>query len=181
VRIDITDFDITDRAEAKFWAHGIDTAQVLAVLDHPWTVIRNRPNRVAPYVFLGLDYQGRCLAIPIVPTDDPLIWRPITAWYCKPSEIAKLKQRRSVMEEPVTYGPLYEPLDDEERELMDSDQWDWEHPIEIRVIGDPGAVLRLRFTRDEYVVLSEHARALGVSTHEFIKQAALAAVQAPAR
>ena len=90
-RIEIADFEITPAAASKFWSHGIDEQQVYAVLDHPRTVIRNRAARAAPYVVLGRDEQGRCLAIPIVPTDDRLVWRPITAWYCKPSEAAKLR------------------------------------------------------------------------------------------
>ncbi len=90
-RIEIVGFDITVTAETKFWTHGIRTGQVEAVLDYSWTVIRNRPDRAAPYVLIGRDEQNRCLAIPIAPTHDRLVWRPITAWYCKPSEAAKLR------------------------------------------------------------------------------------------
>ena len=89
--IEIADFEITPAAAAKFWSHGIDQQQVYAVLDHPSIVTRNQAGRAAPYVLIGRDEQGRCLAIPIVPTDDRLTWRPITAWYCKPSEAAKLR------------------------------------------------------------------------------------------
>lgn len=90
-RIEIVGFDLTDTAEAKFWTHGIRPEQVEAVLDRRWSVIRNRPDRAAPFVLIGRDEQGRCLAIPIMPTNDRLIWRPITAWYCKSSEAAKLR------------------------------------------------------------------------------------------
>jgi hypothetical protein len=90
-RIEIVSFDITATAEDKFWMHGIRAKQVEAVLNHPWTVIRNRPDRAAPHLLIGRDEQGRCLAIPIAPTRDRLVWRPITAWYCKPSEAAKLR------------------------------------------------------------------------------------------
>jgi hypothetical protein len=68
---------------------------------------------------------------------------------------------------------LREPLDDEERELMDPDNWDWDTTVEGRTIGTPGAILEIRLTREEYVALSRHARTLGISPHEFIKQAAL--------
>jgi hypothetical protein len=90
-RTEIADFDITVTAERKFRAHGINTDQVFAVLDRPWTTTRNRAGRTVPRVLIGRDDQGRCLAIPIVPTDDPYVWRPITAWYCKRSEAAKLR------------------------------------------------------------------------------------------
>ena len=90
-RIEIVGFAIMFTAESKFWTHGIVREQVEAVLDRPWTVIRNRRGRAAPFVLIGRDEQSRCLAIPIAPTPDRLIWRPITAWRCKPSEAAKLR------------------------------------------------------------------------------------------
>lgn len=181
MRIEFADFDITEAAEAKFWSHGIDSDQVYAVLDRPLVVIRNRPGRAASFVLLGRDDRGQCLAIPIMPTDDPHIWRPITAWRCKPSELAKLRQRRSIMESPVNFASPQELLDAEERHVMDSDEWDWDHPVESKVVGVPGAILRLRLSREEYAALSRHAKASGLSTHEFIKRAALAAVQSPVR
>ena len=78
------------------------------------------------------------------------------------------------MTEPVRYESIQEPLDDDERELMDPDNWDWDNPIEGVTIGNPGAILVLRFTFEEYDHLFEAAHAQGLSTHEFIKQAALA-------
>ncbi len=77
---------------AKFAAHGIGDDQVLQVLDGAHTIQRNRRGHAAPYLLIGEDYGGRCLAIPIMPTDDPAIWRPVTAWPCKPSERATLRR-----------------------------------------------------------------------------------------
>jgi hypothetical protein len=93
-RIDIADFRIFPVTERKFWSHNINTDQVYAVLDHFWTVIRNRADRAASNILLGTDYQGRCIAIPINATEDPLIWQPVTAWYCKPREAAILRKAR---------------------------------------------------------------------------------------
>jgi hypothetical protein len=93
-RIEIADFEFSDRIVAKFRRHGIGTEQVYAVLGNFRITIRNRKERAASHILLGTDDQGRCLAIPIVPTDDPYVWRPITAWYCKPSEVAILRRRR---------------------------------------------------------------------------------------
>ncbi|MGH2617838.1 MAG: hypothetical protein ACRDJC_21625 [Thermomicrobiales bacterium] len=78
------------------------------------------------------------------------------------------------MDKPIRYESIQEPLDDEERELMDPDNWDWENPIEGVTVGDPGAILPIHFTFDEYHHLSEAAHEQGLTTHEFIKQAALA-------
>jgi hypothetical protein len=83
------------------------------------------------------------------------------------------------MNEPIRYESIQEPLDDEERELMDPDNWDWENPIEGVTVGDPGAILSIRFTFDEYQHLFEAAHAQGLTTHEFIKRVALAAVSTP--
>lgn len=88
---DIIDFDLTDRALVKAARHGIILPQLYAVLDNRHVLTRNRKDRAASHVLIGRDDQGRCLAIPVAPTEDPLIWRPITAWYCKPSEAAKLR------------------------------------------------------------------------------------------
>ncbi|MBA2598895.1 MAG: hypothetical protein M3Q50_02025 [Chloroflexota bacterium] len=93
-RIDIADFDLSDRNVTKLWGHGIVSDQLYAVLDRLWTVMRNRKDRTASHVLLGTDDQGRCLAIPIVATDDAIVWRPKTARYCKPGGAAILLQRR---------------------------------------------------------------------------------------
>jgi hypothetical protein len=92
--IDVADLDILDRAIDKMWEHRIIPEQLFAVLRNSPIVIHNRKSRTASHILLGFDHQGQCIAAPIVPTDDPLIWRPITAWYCKPSEAAILRQRR---------------------------------------------------------------------------------------
>jgi hypothetical protein len=151
------------------------------VLDRSWTVIRNRKERAASHILLGTDDQGRCLAIPIVPTDDPYIWRPITAWYCKPSELARLRRSRSIMEEPSGYGPRQEPLDEEERELMDPESWDWDHPIQGRTLGTPAAVLRVRFSRDEFRAIASMARSAGIGPVELLRRTMIERIAAEAR
>lgn len=63
-----------------------------------------------------------------------------------------------------------DPLDDEERELMDPDSWDWDNPIEGHTIGTPGAVVRVRFTREEFLALDRIARAAGANPVDLIHQ-----------
>jgi hypothetical protein len=94
-RIDILDLGIADGTMDKLWRHGITDNQLYAVLDHFWIVVRNRKDRAATHVLIGTDDHDRCLTIPIVATDDPVIWQPITAWHCKPSGAAILRKRRS--------------------------------------------------------------------------------------
>jgi hypothetical protein len=51
-----------------------------------------------------------------------------------------------------------EPLDEEERKLKDPETWDWDNPIGGRTVGTPGAVLRMCFTRVEFLALVRIAR-----------------------
>jgi hypothetical protein len=90
-RITIREFRISERAAEKFWSHGITQRQVEEVLLSRLIVTINRKDRVAEYLAIGRDGNGRCIAIPLAATDDPSVWRPNTAWYCKPGESAKLR------------------------------------------------------------------------------------------
>jgi hypothetical protein len=94
-RREVAHFDMSDRALAKAAAHGISERQLYAVLDNGPYVLRNRRDRAAQFIVLGWDDGGRCLAIPVLPTNDPIVWQPITAWYCKLSEEAILRRWRS--------------------------------------------------------------------------------------
>jgi uncharacterized DUF497 family protein len=71
----ITDFHIDDENREKFAAHGLTARQVGQILDGPHVVVRNRKRRRALYLVVGTDYGGACIAVPIEPTNDPLVWR----------------------------------------------------------------------------------------------------------
>lgn len=176
-RIVIADLDVTGAVE-KLWNHGLTAAQARSILGHPWVVARNRRGRAAPYLLIGRDEQGRCLTMPIVPTDDPLTWRVITGWNCKPSEAAILRRRRAIMEQPIRYGPPRDPFDADEIEHMDPDNWDWDNPLEGVTVGDPRAVLRIAFSFDEVDALVQVARARGLTTEELVRQLAIDALHA---
>jgi hypothetical protein len=89
--ITIFDFAISEDAADHIWRHRITRDQLYEMLEHRWVSIANRKGRAARWVVIGRDSAGRCIAVPVAPTDDPTVWRPITAWYCKPSEAAKLR------------------------------------------------------------------------------------------
>ena len=85
------------------------------------------------------------------------------------------------MTDPIRYESIQEPLDDEERALMNPDNWDWDNPIEGVTVGDPKLLFTLEFTGSEVhaldaLVAAAHAR--GLSTEEFIKRVAFDAVHA---
>ena len=74
--------------------------------------------------------------------------------------------------------PTQEPLDDEERELMDPETWDWNTVEEGLTVGEPGTLLTLEFSRDEHRLLAQVAGGEGLTTHEFIKRSALNSARA---
>jgi hypothetical protein len=63
-----------------------------------------------------------------------------------------------------------EPLDAEEREFMDPDTWDWEKTEVGCTRGTPGAVIEVRFTRDEILALNRLAQQAGVGPVEYTRQ-----------
>lgn len=84
----IRDFMFDDDNEAEFAAHGITVRQVDEILDHRFSTQPNRKGRRGLYLVVGRDVSGNCIATPVEPTHGRGLWRPITAWYCKPSEKA---------------------------------------------------------------------------------------------
>ena len=88
--IQIYAFLFDDDTEEKFAVHGIRRTQVAQILDEDPVILLNRKGRRGVYLIIGRDWGGACIAVPIEPTHDPYLWRPITAWYCKASEEARL-------------------------------------------------------------------------------------------
>ncbi len=82
------------------------------------------------------------------------------------------------MDKPIRYESIQEPLDEEERALMDPDAWDWGNPVEAVVAENLLVELPIEVTLDEHRILGRAARDEGLGTHEFIKQTALAAARA---
>jgi uncharacterized DUF497 family protein len=82
----IEDFAFDEENEEEMAKHGISPEQLLQVLDGPYRVRKNRHQRRASHLILGRDRQSQCIAIPVEPTHVREIWRPVTAWFCKPHE-----------------------------------------------------------------------------------------------
>lgn len=86
----IADFIIDEDNQEKFHSQQLTARQVGQILDGPHTIVPNRKRRRARYLVVGLDHGGNCIAVPVEPTHDPLVWRPVTAWRCKGWERALL-------------------------------------------------------------------------------------------
>lgn len=89
----IHDFLIDDENEEKFAAHGVSARQVAQVLDSAYLVIPNRKRRRGLYLVVGRDHGGSAITIPVENTRQPTVWRPITAWFSKPHELALLQRK----------------------------------------------------------------------------------------
>jgi len=74
----------------------------------------------------------------------------------------------------IRYESIQEPLDEEERELMDPDTWDWENPIEV-VTGPGGVrwVFEVPLEEDDLSEIEPAAHAKGMTVIAFLKDAAL--------
>lgn len=90
---EIADFLIDEENEEKFAAHGVSALQVLQILENSHMVVPNRRGRSGIFLVVGRDNSGSCIAVPVEPTYVVDLWRPITAWRCKASELAQLERR----------------------------------------------------------------------------------------
>ena len=89
----IADFLFDEENEEKFAAHGVSALQVLQLLENNHMVVPNRQGRRGIFLVVGRDNSGSCIAVPVEPTHVLDLWRPVTAWRCKPSELVQLERR----------------------------------------------------------------------------------------
>ncbi len=80
------------------------------------------------------------------------------------------------MNEVIRYESTQEPLDEEERELMDPDSWDWDSAEDGIPNPNAGAVLRVRFAREEFLALARIARNEGIGPVELIRRTMLRSI-----
>ena len=86
-------FWIDNENAAKFAEHGLSVGQVDQMLDSAFVTLRNRSDRRGLYLVIGRDHGGMCIAVPIEPTHQRGVWRPITAWGCKRGEQTHLERQ----------------------------------------------------------------------------------------
>jgi hypothetical protein len=73
------------------------------------------------------------------------------------------------------HGLHIPPTNEEREQLMDSDYWDWEIPVEVVKADNPGLRLTLRFDGDEVRAIVAAARHAQMPTYEYIKRVILEA------
>jgi uncharacterized DUF497 family protein len=89
----IAEFLFDDVNEEKIARHGLSIRRVRQVLDNVHVIAPNRRARRGMYLVIGRDHGGAAITVPVEPTHDPKLWRPITAWPSKAHEAAKLPRR----------------------------------------------------------------------------------------
>ena len=82
------------------------------------------------------------------------------------------------MNQSIRSEPIHEALDDEERELMNPDTWDWDDTAEGVTMGEPRASLTIPFSFEELDAIVVAARGQGLSTEEFVKRLVLGSLHA---
>jgi hypothetical protein len=83
---DVAGFLFDDENEEEMAAHRLTPRRVIQMLENAHTVVPNRRGRRGHYLIVGRDNGGACITVPIEPTRDALVWRPVTAWLSKDYE-----------------------------------------------------------------------------------------------
>jgi hypothetical protein len=89
----VKSFCFDELNESKIDSHTFTLDQIVQVLEHRHVIVPNRKARRGLYLVIGRDDAGSCISIPIEPTGDPEVWRPVTAWPSKSVENFVLEQR----------------------------------------------------------------------------------------
>ena len=85
-------FVFDDENMEKFASHGLTERQVDQILDGQFVHYRNRRRRRAERLLIGRDYGGQCIVVPIEPTREQGVWRPVTAWRCSDAHEVRLRK-----------------------------------------------------------------------------------------
>ena len=86
--MEIEAFEWDENNETKI-ARRIDPAEML---ENPHTIIRNKNRRAGTYRLIGRSLGGRVITVVLVPTGQPEIWRPVSAWLSDSEEQAHAKR-----------------------------------------------------------------------------------------
>ena len=157
-------FVIDDVNEAKFWSHGLSREAVLEVLGNRRVVTRNRKGRAADYPLMR---PRRPQSLPDDP--DPPNLGPVNlgdqsrlALQAGRGRKAAVAMSRKCQWPPTMTIDFASLSDDEEREFMDPETWDWDSIEELPPVPNPSAVLPVRFSLDEMRRVGQAAEAEGL-------------------
>lgn len=77
------------------------------------------------------------------------------------------------MNQPELDDTLREPLDDEERELMDPETWDWDSAEVLPPVPASSTITEIHLSREELALVDRAAQAEGMTLAAYLRHAAL--------
>ncbi|MBI2909376.1 MAG: hypothetical protein HYX92_17160 [Chloroflexi bacterium] len=78
--IRVEDLEFDDANVEHLWNHGISDADVIALLDGKFVVLRNKRGHSGAYKIIGRDKNRHLITVVIVESDVKGRWRPVTGW-----------------------------------------------------------------------------------------------------
>jgi hypothetical protein len=91
MRPQVFDLEIDEWNERECGQHGVTPLELFQVLDEAPLFFPNKRRHRATLLMIGPTGGGRCLTVPIAPTDRAGVWRPATAWRSTVAELAKYR------------------------------------------------------------------------------------------
>ena len=86
---DIETFLIDAAVEAALEEHGLNEARLIETLDNRLVWFPSGDEVRGDYLVVGVDRRGVHITMPIVPTHEPGLWRPLAAWPSTDEEQAR--------------------------------------------------------------------------------------------
>jgi uncharacterized DUF497 family protein len=81
-----------DENEAHIAEHGVTIREVNQMVENRHIILRNRRDGRAPLLLVGRTHGGDVLCVPIEATNDPDVWRPVTAFPASDAQISLLSK-----------------------------------------------------------------------------------------
>ena len=86
VQIKIYFLEFDDDNVEHIHAHGVFPEEIEQVTGNRYATARNRRAPASRIMMFGFTDGGRALSVVLEATQDPAVWRPVTAWDATPEE-----------------------------------------------------------------------------------------------
>jgi hypothetical protein len=165
--LEINGLEFDEENEAKFAEHGLVAQQIDQILDSVFIVAQNRRGRRGIYLLIGRDHGGSCIAVPVEATNALGIWRPVTAWRCKPAKDTSWRGVLSMTEQQR-----------DPRQLEHEDEWDLENAARMPPVRGRRTIVSVAFPPSDFQIIANVSASLQVPVSQFIREAAVEKAQA---
>jgi hypothetical protein len=86
-RINVEGLEVDEDNIAEMQRHGLTVERLFQVWEEAPRYRRNRAEKAGSHQMIGPDRGGGFWTIPIVETEMPNTWRPVTGWQSEPEDI----------------------------------------------------------------------------------------------